>query len=116
MNSYFMRSLTDALRYWEPRRILYNAVLAAVVLFYFALGYPASRKSLSLDLVLIVFLLAVLAKVAYCAAYIPDVLVQSSGYQTAWRKYRWVVFSIGLLFAAVLTRFLAMGMFLPASS
>jgi hypothetical protein len=83
MNSYFMRSLTDAIQYWEPRRILYNAVLA---------------------------------NVAYCAAYIPDVLVQSSGYHNAWRKYRWVVFSIGVLFAAILTRFIAVSMFLPASS
>jgi hypothetical protein len=116
MDSYFMRSLTDAIRYWEPRRILYNAVLAGVVLFYFRLGYPASRKNLTLDGVLIVFLLAVLANVAYCAAYVPDIFVQSSGYQTNWRKYRWIVFTVGLAFAAILTRFFAMGMFASASS
>ena len=116
MDSHFMRSLTNAIRYWEPLRIIYNLVLAAVVLFYFRLGYPASMKNLSLDLALIVFMLAVLANVAYCAAYVPDVLVQSSGYQTAWRKYRWVVFAVGLPFAAILARFFAMSMFLPASN
>jgi hypothetical protein len=115
MNFYFMRSLTDAIHYWEPRRILYNAVLAGVVLFYFWLGYPDAGNNLSLNVALVVFLLAVLANVAYCAAYIPDVLVQSSGYLVTWRKYRWVVFSIGLLFAAILTRFFAMATFLPAS-
>ena len=115
MDNPFTRSLTNAIRYWEPRRIVYNAVLAGVVLFYFRIGYPASRKVLSLDVALIGFLLAVLANVAYCAAYLPDVLVQSSGYQAEWRRYRWVVFAIGLLFAAILTRFFAMSVFAPAS-
>jgi hypothetical protein len=25
-------SVTDAIRFWEPRRLIYNAVLAAIVL------------------------------------------------------------------------------------
>ena len=67
-------SLTDAIRYWEPRRILYNAVLAATVLTYFGLNYPASKESLlSVNGALFIFILAVLANVAYCSAYLADI-------------------------------------------
>ena len=40
---------TDAIKFWEPWRILYNLVLAAIVIIYFIIGYPASRTFLNLD-------------------------------------------------------------------
>jgi hypothetical protein len=63
----FRESLTDAIRYWEPRRLVYNGVLAAIMLIYFALDYPASKSLVSLNFVLFLFLLVVLANVTYCA-------------------------------------------------
>jgi hypothetical protein len=108
-------SVTDAIRYWEPRRIAYNGVLAAIVLTYFGLNYPASRSTLSLNLVLSVFLLAVLANVVYCAAYPVDIFVSASSYREQWRKYRRVIFMIGVLFAAIITRFFALGIFQSGS-
>jgi ABC-type xylose transport system permease subunit len=50
----------DAIKYWEPRRLVYNAALAATVLVYFFRGYPASRHNLDVNLVLLIFLLAVM--------------------------------------------------------
>src|SRR6266540_398087 len=64
--------LADGLRYWEPRRLLYNGVLAAVVLAHFAHAWPAARILLTWDNLLGLFVLAVLANVAYCAAYVAD--------------------------------------------
>jgi hypothetical protein len=61
----FRESVTGAIRYWEPRRLVYNAVLAAIVLVYFGINYPASKSLLSIDLVLGLFVLVVLANVAY---------------------------------------------------
>lgn len=104
-------SLTDAIRYWEPLRLAYNLALAVIVLIYFWRGYPGSKASLSLDAILFVFLLAVLANVAYCAAYVVDLFAQASGYRETWRSNRWILFAIGLLFASVVTRFWAVGMF-----
>jgi hypothetical protein len=104
-------SVTDAIRYWEPRRLAYNALLAGVVVTYFVLDYPRSKAALSLDMALFLFLLGVLANVAYCAAYIVDIFAQASGFRDQWRTYRWVLFSIGVLFAGVLTRFWAAGLF-----
>jgi hypothetical protein len=107
----FREFITDAIRFWEPLRVAYNLVLAAIVLTYFAMGYPASKATVTFDGFLLVILLAVLANVAFCAAYIPDVFAQASGYRETWRKVRWVLFGIGLIFASILTRFMAMGMF-----
>ena len=95
--------------------MVYNAVLAVIVVVYFGINYPGSRSVISIDLALFLFLLAVLANVAYCAAYVVDIFAQASGYREQWRKYRWVVFIIGLLFAGVITRFFALRMFQPES-
>ncbi|HEY7098857.1 MAG TPA: hypothetical protein VH437_19165 [Terriglobales bacterium] len=102
---------TDAIKFWEPGRILYNLVLAAVVITYFAVAYPLSKTSITVDFCLGLFLLAVIANVAYCAAYVVDIFAQASGFREVWRRYRKVLFVIGTLFAAIITRFIAMGMF-----
>ena len=68
-------STTDALRYWEPRRVIYNLVLAAIVITYYFISYPASKSVVDVDFVLGLFLLAVGANVCYCAVY----LVSASG-------------------------------------
>jgi hypothetical protein len=112
METFGLRDIaTDAIRYWERKRILYNLVLIAVVVVYFAIGYPASKLVLNVDFFLGLFLLAVMANVAYCAAYIVDVFGQASGLRDVWRRYRWVLFVIGTIVATIITRFLAMGMF-----
>ena len=104
---------TDAIRYWEPRRIIYNLVLAAIVLAYFVAGLPFTRGMLNVDFVLGIFLLAVLANVAYCAAYAVDIFAQTSGFRELWQKFRWILFLIGLTFASIITRFWSMALFNP---
>lgn len=104
-------SVTDAMKFWEPLRLVYNGALALIVVSYFVAAYPKSRTSLNVDTILVLFILAVLANVAYCAAYIVDLFVQASGFQAEWRRFRWVLFLIGLVFAGILTRFLALGFF-----
>ena len=103
--------LTDALRFWEWRRLFYNLVLAAVVLVEFARLWPRSKDALQFDSCLTFFLLAVLANAAYCAAYLVELLVQFSEFREPWRRYRLTVWLTGTIFAAVLTHFFAGGMF-----
>lgn len=103
---------TDAIRFWEPMRLAYNFILGAIVLIYFGLGYPGSKSSLSIDGALLVFLLAVIANVAYCAAYPVDLFAQASAFRESWRKRRWILFAIGIFFAGIITRFYSMAMFL----
>ena len=105
--------LTDAIRFWAPRRVIYNLALATIVIIYFAVGYPSSRAVLSVDFLLGLFLLAVAANIAYCAAYLVDVFVQASGFREVWQRSRWVLFAIETTFAAIMTRFIVRGMFHP---
>ena len=107
--------LTDAIRYWEPRRIAYNVILLAVVVVVFALQWPQSGSALSVDLAQTLFILAVLANVAYCAAYVVDVVAQYSGFQAVWKRYRWLLFLVGVVFASIIARFFAIGMFSHAA-
>ena len=102
---------TDAIKFWEPWRIVYNLALAAIVIIYFALAYPLSKSAITVDFALGMFLLAVVANIAYCAAYVVDMFAQASGFREVWRRYRKVLFVIGTLFASIITRFVAMGMF-----
>ena len=102
--------LTDAIRYWELRRIVYNAILLGIVAVVFMLQWPASRSALSVDLAQGLFILAVLANVAYCAAYVVDVVAQYSTLGAAWKRYRWLLFGIGVVFAGIITRFIAAGL------
>jgi len=99
----------DALRYWEPRRILYNLALVAVVCAHFYVAWPGSRTLLSRDLLFVFFGLAVLANIAYCAAYAVDLFVQFSGLRSEWARWRWVVLAAGTAFAAVIAHFFTLG-------
>ncbi len=103
--------VTGALRYWEPCRIIYNLVLAAVVLGYFCHAWPASKSTVTFDGILYLFLLAVLANIAYCAAYLADIFFQISGFRGAKSKFRWLLFILGTAFASVITRFFALTFF-----
>jgi hypothetical protein len=81
------------------------------VLGYLVANWPHSRTVVSFEGVLFVFILAVLANICYCAAYLGDVFVQLSGLREAWRRIRWLLFLTGLIFAAIITRWFAMGFF-----
>jgi hypothetical protein len=103
--------VANGLRYWELRRLVYNGVLALVVMGHLLLAWPGSREKLSFDLALGIFFLAVLANVCYCAAYVADVFVQFSGLHQQWHTGRVVLLTVGTPFAATITHFFAKGMF-----
>lgn len=103
--------LSNAIRYWEPRRIFYNVLLAAIVVIHFVKELPFSKTVVQVNSLLLLFLLAVLANVAYCAAYVPDIFAQMSVLRDSWLRYRWVVLVVGLAFAGVLTHFWSIAMF-----
>jgi len=95
--------ISDALRYWEPRRLVYNAVLAAIVAYSYFAQLPNSRDFLSFAGAVDLFVLAILANVCYCAAYVVDVFVQLSVFRAKWRRGRWALLLLGLTLAATIT-------------
>jgi hypothetical protein len=73
------------------------------------MAWPASREKLSFDLLSGLFMLAVLANIAYCAVYAVDLFVQFSGLHVAWRRGRVVLLIVGTALAATLAHFVAQG-------
>ena len=102
---------TDALRYWELRRLFYNLLLAAIVAGHFIAAWPASGSTITFNGVLRLFVLAVLANIAYSAVYVADVFIQLSGFRAGRMRWRWVLLLVGFSFAAVLTHFFSTAMF-----
>ena len=102
---------TDALRYWEFRRIFYNLLLAVIVVWHFAAAWPVSKSAVALDGVLQLFVLAVLANVAYSSVYVADVFIQVSGFRAGRRRWRRILLLVGFAFASVLAHFFSSGIF-----
>jgi hypothetical protein len=103
-------ALSQAIRYWEPRRLVFNALLLIEVAVIFTANLPLSRAHFSINSALMLFVLAVLANVAYCAAYIVDVLAQLSTFRIGWLRLRWMLFLLGVAFAGTLTYFFSSGL------
>jgi hypothetical protein len=101
----FRELLADAIRYWEPRRIVYNLVLTAVVLAWIVLTWPHFRPAFRLSSLLLLAILGLLANVCYCAAYLVDLPIQHSSLSTVWKRRRWGVWLIGTLFAILLANY-----------
>lgn len=95
----------DALRYWELRRIPYNLVLAAVVVAWIVLSWPHFRPAFNWPSLLALLVLAALANLCYCAAYLADVPMQFSSLRDLWHRRRWILWLVGMLFAILLTNY-----------
>jgi hypothetical protein len=60
-------------------------------------------------------MLAVVANVLYCAAYVADVFVQLSGFRTQRGLWRTALLGLGCAFAAVLTFLVSFALVVPLS-
>jgi hypothetical protein len=105
MSTTWRDSFSQAWRYWEPRRILYNAVLVAVSIFWFGLAWKHFRPALNPGNIFRLLGLALIANVLYCAAYIVDIPLQLSNLSTFWTRHRWALWMIATVFAMLLTSY-----------
>ncbi|HZW94222.1 MAG TPA: hypothetical protein VFF64_14820 [Candidatus Eremiobacteraceae bacterium] len=99
------QSLGDAIRFWEPRRLAYNAILVVVTLFWVLVSWPHFRPALTLSSLFLLAILALLANLCYCTAYFVDIPIQRSALGAVWRNRRWILWSLGTLFAMVLASY-----------
>jgi hypothetical protein len=101
----FRANFADALRFWELRRLAYNAVLISASAFWFVATWPHFRPALHLPYLLPLAGLALIANILYCAAYLVDLPLQLSACNATWKRYRWLLWLAGTLFAFVLTNY-----------
>lgn len=101
----FREILSDAIRYWEPRRIAYNLILAAIVIAWVAFTWPHFRGALRFESLVLLVVLATWANICYCAAYFADVPMQLSFFRKRWLRWRWSLWTCGMLFAILLANY-----------
>ena len=94
--------IKDALKFWEMGRLGYNAVLATVTMAWVILTWPHFEPAFTLRGGLMLLVLAGIANVLYCAAYPVDLLLQYSEWRPLWRRWRWLLWAAGTLFALLL--------------
>jgi hypothetical protein len=101
----FRGLLADAIRFWETRRLIYNFVLSAFVVVWLVATWPHFRAALTLHSLLLLAILALIANVCYCAAYLVDVPMQLSSLNTVWRRRRLGLWLMGTLFAILVENY-----------
>jgi len=97
--------LADAVRFWEPRRLVYNLVLAVVVVIWLVATWPHFRLAFTLQSLLLLGILALLANVCYCAAYLVDIPIQRWSHSTVRSRVRWGLWLVGTFLAIVLANY-----------
>ena len=95
------KGLAEAVRFWEWRRLLYTLVLTVVALIWLVASWPHFRPAMTLESLGIMTVLALLANVCYCAAYLAEILIQNSGLGTSRNRLRWGVWVVGTLLAVL---------------
>lgn len=93
------KGLIDAARFWEPRRLLYNALLFAVVVVWVVKSWPHFRPAMNLEGLEAATVLALLANLCYSAAYLAEILIQNATSGAAWNRQRWALWMVGTLLA-----------------
>src|ERR1039458_3832361 len=86
----------EAARFWEPGRLLYNAILFTIVLLWLILTWPHFQGF---------FILGLLANLCYSAAYLAEFFIQLLAPGAARRCSRISLFVLGTLFAIVLENY-----------
>jgi hypothetical protein len=107
LSARLVENLGDAVGFWELRgRPIYNGVLGLTCAFH-ALFSGRTLSTLlrwdgTGDLTGFLFFVIV-ANVLYCAAYVPDQVIQLTPYRDGWRRWRWLLLAFGSIFGALLT-------------
>jgi hypothetical protein len=95
----------DAIRYWEPRRLLYNLVLVLISVAWVVFSWPHFRESLTWQHCWMLLVLAVLANACYCSAYAVDILVRCTSARGDPGRWRWALWTAGTIFAILLVNY-----------
>lgn len=103
----FRTLLTEAVKFWEPARLIYNGWLLLILTFYLnrADAFVLLKSS---EFLANCTVFAVIANVLYTLAYIPDLALRYTLLSsTAKRVGVWVILALGLIVATIMTRFIA---------
>ena len=92
--------VTESIRYWEARRIVYNAALGVVAVGSLLFHHPLAGTVLTITELAALACMAMIANVLYCSAYAADIFFQVSEYREIWKSKRWMLLAAGIILAA----------------
>jgi hypothetical protein len=101
--------LVDAASYWEPMRIIYNGVLALLVLACWGLDIVLSGPGQWLGAAVVLMIFAGIANALYCLAYPIDLAFQMVPFIQRRKELRWLLFATGVIVASVLALWVMLG-------
>jgi hypothetical protein len=90
--------IADAVCFWERRRITYNLLLMMVFVGWVVVSWPSLRGAFSLVHFAQLAVLALIANVLYCAAYLAELFFKDLA-ASKWHHWRWGIWIVGMLFA-----------------
>ncbi len=99
----FADAFRDAAHYWEKRRLAYNLMLALITLGWLVLTWPHFRPAFTLESLFRLLVLGLIANVPYSLVYLVDLPIQLSSLRPIWLRWRWILWTVGMLLAALLT-------------
>jgi hypothetical protein len=97
--------LIGARRFWEPQRVIYNLVLTVIMAFWVLFTWPHFRPAINLNALLLLIVLAALANICYSAAYFVELTIRGSANSVNINHQRWLLWSMGMIFAVVLENY-----------
>lgn len=105
----FSSLISDAISYWERKRIIYNGVLALLVIACWGIDIISGGPQQWLGAAMVLLIFAVIANALYCFAYPVDLAMQMTSFRKRWQGCRWVLFVTGVCTASVLAVWIMLG-------
>jgi hypothetical protein len=105
----FSERLFDSIRYWEPRRLLYNLVLLTLAVVCWGPGMLSGRVIDFFAGVLVLLAFAIPANLLYCTAYPVDLALQLTPWRGSWTRCRWLLFLCGTALASAIAIWVMVG-------
>jgi hypothetical protein len=97
--------MSEALRYWEARRLVYNALLVLVVVAWCTLTWPHFQPAMHWGALVPLAVLALGANLCYSAVYLVELSMRAAPGVERWRRLRWLLFTVGTLLALLLANY-----------
>jgi hypothetical protein len=104
-SSSWRESFLEAVRFWEPRRLIYNLLLLAVTVTWVLATWPHFRPAMNLTVALQISVLGLLANVCYSSAYVMEIALHGATAGKVRQRLRWTVWLIGTILAFVFTNY-----------
>lgn len=98
-------TFTEAIRFWEWRRVGYNLALTAQSAAWVVVTWPHFQPALTFASLGKMLVLAVLANLCYSAVYAAEAVFANSSFAAAWSRRRWILWLAGTLFALLVAQY-----------